>query len=101
MLVLDDTVVTVALPSIRSDLGFSTTDLTWVANAYFLAFGGLLLLFGRLGDLIGRRRVSLWGVALFGAASLLCGLAQEPWQLVAGRFAQGRARPWPARRPWP
>ncbi|MFL0024982.1 MFS transporter [Streptomyces sp. NBUL23] len=89
MLVLDDTVVNVALPSIRSDLGFSTTDLTWVANAYFLAFGGLLLLFGRLGDLIGRRRVFLWGVSLFGAASLLCGLAQEPWQLVAGRFAQG------------
>ncbi|WP_097955404.1 MULTISPECIES: MFS transporter [unclassified Streptomyces] len=89
MLVLDDTVVNVALPSIRSDLGFSTTDLTWVANAYFLAFGGLLLLFGRLGDLIGRRRVFLWGVILFGAASLLCGLAQEPWQLVAGRFAQG------------
>ncbi|BAG20232.1 MULTISPECIES: MFS transporter [Streptomyces] len=89
MLVLDDTVVNVALSSIRSDLGFSTTDLTWVANAYFLAFGGLLLLFGRLGDLIGRRRVFLWGVSLFGAASLLCGLAQEPWQLVAGRFAQG------------
>ncbi|MFI1012565.1 MFS transporter [Streptomyces sp. NPDC020965] len=89
MLVLDDTVVNVALPSIRSDLGFTTADLTWVANAYFLAFGGLLLLFGRLADLVGRRLVFLWGVTLFGAASLLCGLAQEPWQLVTGRFAQG------------
>ncbi|WP_026930137.1 MFS transporter [Glycomyces tenuis] len=89
MLVLDDTVVSVALPSIRDDLGFSATGLTWVVNAYFLAFGGLLLLFGRAADLWGRRRVFLTGVALFGAASLLCGLAQEPWQLVTGRFVQG------------
>jgi EmrB/QacA subfamily drug resistance transporter len=89
MLVLDDTVVSVALPSIRDDLGFGATGLAWVVNAYFLAFGGLLLLFGRAADLWGRRRAFLVGVALFGAASLLCGLAQEPWQLVAGRFAQG------------
>ena len=89
MLVLDDTVVNVALPSIRDDLGFSGTSLAWVVNAYFLAFGGLLLLFGRAGDLWGRRRAFLVGVALFGVASLLCGLAQEPWQLVAGRFLQG------------
>jgi EmrB/QacA subfamily drug resistance transporter len=89
MLVLDDTVVSVALPSIRDDLGFSDTSLAWVVNAYFLAFGGLLLLFGRAADLWGRRRAFLVGVALFGAASLLCGLAQEPWQLVAGRFIQG------------
>ncbi|MEE2037591.1 MFS transporter [Nocardiopsis sp. CT-R113] len=89
MLVLDDTVVSVALPSIRDDLGFSAAGLAWVVNAYFLAFGGLLLLFGRVADLLGRRRVFLCGVALFGAASLACGLAQEPWQLVAGRFAQG------------
>ncbi|MFE7132214.1 MFS transporter [Streptomyces sp. NPDC057638] len=89
MLVLDDNVVSVALPSIRDQLGFSATGLAWVANAYFLAFGGLLLLFGRMADLLGRRRVFLLGVALFGAASLVCGLAQEPWQLVAGRFVQG------------
>ncbi|MEE1738559.1 MFS transporter [Streptomyces sp. BE147] len=89
MLVLDDNVVSVALPSIRDDLGFGTGGLAWVVNAYFLAFGGLLLLFGRMADLLGRRRVFLMGVALFGGASLLCGFAQEPWQLVAGRFVQG------------
>ncbi|AXK34409.1 MFS transporter [Streptomyces armeniacus] len=89
MLVLDDTVVNVALPHIRDDLGFSAAGLAWVVNAYFLAFGGLLLLSGRAADLLGRRRVFLCGVALFGVASLACGLAQEPWQLVAGRFAQG------------
>lgn len=89
MLVLDDNVVSVALPSMREDLGFSTVGLAWVVNAYFLAFGGLLLLFGRMADLLGRRRVFLTGVVLFGAASLICGLAQEPWQLVAGRFVQG------------
>ncbi|MFE2045148.1 MFS transporter [Streptomyces sp. NPDC059477] len=89
MLVLDDNVVSVALPSVREDLGFGTAGLAWVVNAYFLAFGGLLLLFGRMADLMGRRRVFLSGVALFGAASLVCGLAQEPWQLVAGRFVQG------------
>lgn len=89
MLVLDDTVVSVALPSVQGDLGFSTAGLAWVVNAYFLAFGGLLLLFGRAADLLGRRRVFLAGVALFGVASLACGLAQEPWQLVAGRSVQG------------
>ncbi|WP_331749544.1 MULTISPECIES: MFS transporter [unclassified Streptomyces] len=89
MLVLDDNVVSVALPSMRDDLGFSTAGLAWVVNAYFLAFGGLLLLFGRMADLLGRRRVFLTGVALFGVASLACGLAQDPWQLVAGRFVQG------------
>ncbi|WP_181786532.1 MFS transporter [Streptomyces phytophilus] len=89
MLVLDDNVVSVALPSLCDDLGFGTAGLAWVVNSYFLAFGGLLLLFGRMADLLGRRRVFLTGVALFGAASLVCGLAQEPWQLVAGRFVQG------------
>ncbi|MFD7550395.1 MFS transporter [Streptomyces sp. NPDC059578] len=89
MLVLDDNVVSVALPSLRDELGFSTAGLAWVVNAYFVAFGGLLLLFGRMADLLGRRRVFLTGVALFGAASLVCGLAQEPWQLVTGRFVQG------------
>ncbi|WP_232835832.1 MFS transporter [Actinocorallia populi] len=89
MLVLDDTVVNVALPSIRDDLGFGASGLPWVVNAYFLAFGGLLLLCGRMADLLGRRRVFLIGVALFGVASLVCGLAQQPWQLVTGRFVQG------------
>ncbi|MFV2176002.1 MFS transporter [Actinomadura sp. LOL_016] len=89
MLVLDDNVVSVALPSVRDDLGFGAAGLAWVTNAYFLAFGGLLLLSGRAADLLGRRRVFLGGVALFGAASLACGLAQEPWQLVTGRFVQG------------
>ena len=89
MLILDDNVVSIALPAIRGELGFSAAGLSWVVNAYFLAFGGLLLLFGRAGDLLGRRRVFLTGVALFGAASLLCGVAQEPWQLVTGRFIQG------------
>ncbi|MEV8018113.1 MFS transporter [Streptomyces sp. NPDC086554] len=89
MLVLDDNVVSVALPSVRDELGFSAAGLAWVVNAYFLAFGGLLLISGRAADLLGRRRVFLSGVALFGAASLACGLAQEPWQLVTGRFVQG------------
>ncbi|WP_405795633.1 MFS transporter [Streptomyces sp. NBC_01506] len=89
MLVLDDTVVSVALPTVRDELGFGAAGLAWVVNAYFLAFGGLLLLSGRAADLLGRRRVFLGGVALFGAASLVCGIAQEPWQLVAGRFVQG------------
>ncbi|MEJ3749101.1 MFS transporter [Actinomycetes bacterium KLBMP 9797] len=89
MLTLDDTVVSVALPSLRDDLGFSSPGLAWVVNAYFLAFGGLLLLAGRAADLLGRRRVFLVGVALFGVASLGCGFAQQPWHLVAGRFIQG------------
>jgi EmrB/QacA subfamily drug resistance transporter len=89
MLVLDDTVVSVALPSLRAELGFTRAGLAWAVNAYFLAFGGLLLSAGRAADLLGRRRIFLIGVALFGAASLACGLAQQPWQLVAGRFTQG------------
>ncbi|MGH3586638.1 MAG: MFS transporter, partial [Pseudonocardia sp.] len=89
MLVLDDTVVNVALPSVRDELGFGAAGLAWVVNAYFLAFGGLLVLSGRTADLLGRRRVFLCGVAVFGLASLACGMAQEAWQLVVGRFAQG------------
>ncbi|MCX4849548.1 MFS transporter [Streptomyces sp. NBC_00893] len=89
MLVLDDTVVNVALSSVRKELGFTTAGLAWVVNAYFLAFGGLLLLSGRAADLLGRRRVFLGGVAVFGVASLACGLAQEPWHLVVARFVQG------------
>jgi EmrB/QacA subfamily drug resistance transporter len=89
MIVLDLTVVNVALPSIQSDLGFSETGLAWVVNAYMVTFGGLLLLAGRLGDVIGRRRVFLAGLALFTAASLACGLAQSAAALVAARFVQG------------
>jgi EmrB/QacA subfamily drug resistance transporter len=89
MIVLDQTIVNVALPSIRDDLGFSQAGLAWVINAYLIAFGGLLLLTGRLGDLVGRRRVFLAGMAVFTAASLLCGLAWNDGILVAARFVQG------------
>src|SRR6266511_3853199 len=77
MIVLDQTIVNVALPSIQGDLGFSQSSLAWVVNAYLIAFGGLLLLSGRLGDLIGRRRIFLIGLTIFTTASLLCGLAQS------------------------
>jgi EmrB/QacA subfamily drug resistance transporter len=89
MIVLDVTVVNVALPSIQTDLRFSSASLAWVINAYLIAFGGLLLLAGRFGDLIGRRRIFLAGVALFTAASLLCGLADSQSLLIAARFVQG------------
>jgi EmrB/QacA subfamily drug resistance transporter len=89
MVILDGTIVTVALSSIQRDLGFSAASLTWVMNAYMIAFGGLLLLAGRLGDLIGRRRMFLSGLAVFTAASLACGLATSPAFLVAARFVQG------------
>jgi EmrB/QacA subfamily drug resistance transporter len=89
MIVLDVTVVNVALPAIQDDLGFSQSSLAWVVNAYLIAFGGLLLLAGRLGDLVGRRRIFLSGVTLFTAASLACGLARSAAVLVAARFVQG------------
>src|ERR671919_879968 len=89
MIVLDITVVNVALPSIQEDLGFSQASLAWVVNAYLITFGGLLLLAGRLGDLIGRRRVFLIGLAVFTAASLLCAVAQSQEVLIAARFIQG------------
>jgi len=89
MIVLDATVVNVALPSIQDDLGFSTSSLAWVVNAYLIAFGGLLLLAGRLGDLLGRRNVFLAGLGVFTVASLLCGTAQTQEILVAARFLQG------------
>src|SRR4051812_41843425 len=76
MIILDQTIVNVALPSIQEDLGFSQSSLAWVVNAYLIAFGGLLLLAGRLGDLIGRKRVFLSGLAVFTLASLLCGAAK-------------------------
>src|SRR3712207_2318780 len=77
MIVLDATVVNVALPAIQDDLGFSQSSLAWVVNAYLISFGGLLLLVGRLGDLISRRGVFLVGMGVFTAASLLCGLARS------------------------
>src|SRR3954451_10985059 len=89
MIVLDVTIVNVALPSIQDDLGFSSSSLAWVVNAYLIAFGGLLLLAGRLGDLIGRRTIFLAGLAVFTGASLVCGLAQSEGVLVAARFVQG------------
>ncbi len=89
MIVLDATVVNVALPSIQNDLGFTQSSLAWVVNAYLIAFGGLLLLAGRLGDLISRRGVFLTGLGVFTVASLLCGIAQSQEVLVAARFVQG------------
>ncbi|PZR67973.1 MAG: MFS transporter [Solirubrobacterales bacterium] len=89
MIVLDVTVVNVALPSIQNDLGFSQSSLAWVVNAYLISFGGLLLLAGRFGDLIGRKSIFLAGLGVFTAASLLCGLAHGQELLVAARFVQG------------
>jgi EmrB/QacA subfamily drug resistance transporter len=89
MTVLDETVVNVAIPSIRADLGFGQHELSWVVNAYLVSFGSLLLLAGRVGDLIGRRQVLLAGLTLFTAASLACGLAPSAGVLVSARFAQG------------
>ena len=89
MIVLDVTIVNVALPSIQADLGFSQTGLAWVVNAYLIAFGGLLLFAGRLGDLAGRRNVFLTGLAVFTLASMACGLAQTQEMLVGARFVQG------------
>lgn len=89
MIILDGTIVNVALPTIQSDLGFSQSSLAWVVNSYLIAFGGLLLLAGRLGDLIGRKRILLAGLAVFTAASLLCGFSVSPEMLIAARFIQG------------
>ena len=89
MVILDQTIVNVALPAIQADLGFSASGLAWVINAYLIAFGGLLLLAGRLGDLIGRRTIFLAGLAVFTLASLLCGLSGSPEMLIAARFVQG------------
>ncbi|MEU3562011.1 DHA2 family efflux MFS transporter permease subunit [Kitasatospora sp. NPDC006786] len=89
MIVLDGSIVTVALPAIQGDLHFSPAGLTWTVNAYLIAFGGLLLLAGRLGDLIGRRRMFVAGLTLFTAASLLCAVATGQQALIAARFLQG------------
>jgi EmrB/QacA subfamily drug resistance transporter len=89
MIILDSTVVNVALPSIQHDLHFSQSNLAWVVNAYLITFGGLLLLAGRLGDLIGRKRVFMAGLALFTLASLACGLSNSQGFLIGARFVQG------------
>ena len=89
MIILDQTIVNVALPSIQSDLGFSQSSLAWVVNAYLIPFGGLLLLAGRLGDLLSRKGVFMVGLAVFVLASLLCGTAQSQEMLIAARFLQG------------
>src|SRR6476646_5895961 len=89
MVILDGTIVLVALPSIGADLHFSKQGLQWVVSSYALAFGGLLLLGGRAADLLGRRRVFMTGVVLFTAASLVCGLAWSPAALLAARAVQG------------
>jgi EmrB/QacA subfamily drug resistance transporter len=89
MIVLDATIVNVALPSIQDDLGFSQNNLAWVINAYMIPFGGLLLLAGRMGDLLGQRRVFLFGLAIFTVASLACAAAQSQEMLIGARFVQG------------
>src|SRR5919198_5978605 len=89
MIVLDATVVNVALPAIQRDLGFTQSGLAWVVNAYLITFGGLLLLAGRAGDLVSRRGVFLVGLTVFTGASLACGLAQSQAALIAARFVQG------------
>jgi EmrB/QacA subfamily drug resistance transporter len=89
MIILDGTIVNVALPVIQADLGFTQSGLAWVINAYLIPFGGLLLLAGRVGDLVGRKRMFLGGVAVFTAASLLCGLATTQGLLIVARFVQG------------
>src|SRR3989475_856750 len=89
LIVVDMTIVNVALPSVQKDLGFSQSGLAWVINAYLIAFGGLLLLAGRIGDLVGRKRVYLAGLVIFTGASVLCGLSFSQPMLIAARFVQG------------
>jgi EmrB/QacA subfamily drug resistance transporter len=89
MIVLDATIVNVALPSIQDDLGFSQSNLAWVVNAYLIPFGGLLLLAGRIGDLVGQRRIFLIGLVVFTVASVVCAVAQTQGMLIGARFVQG------------
>src|SRR3954467_10550577 len=89
MLVLDATVVNVALPVMQADLAITPTELTWITTSYMIAFGGLLLLFGRLGDTLGRKRVFLVGVTVFTLSSIACGFAPTPVALIVARFVQG------------
>src|SRR5258706_3952395 len=92
MIVLDTTIVNVALPSIRESLRFTETSLVWVVNAYMLTYGGFLLLGGRLGDLYGQRRLFLAGIALFTLASVVCGVSNFQGLLIAARAVQGLGR---------
>ena len=92
MIILDQTIVNVALPSIQTDLHFSQSNLAWVVNAYLIAFGGLLLLVGRLGDLIGRKRIFLVGLTVFTVASLVCGVSQSQELLVGCPVRPGGRR---------
>jgi MFS family permease len=89
MIVVDSTIVNVALPSIQRDLGFSQSSLAWVVNAYLIAYAGIMLLAGRFGDLVGRKRIFLIGLVMFTAASALCGLSFSQPLLIAARFVQG------------
>src|SRR5215212_7400018 len=89
MIVLDATIVNVALPTIQDSLDFSQSNLAWVVNAYLIPFGGLLLLAGRMGDLLGQRRVFLLGLAIFTTASLVCAASQSQEMLIGARFVQG------------
>src|ERR1700749_2723090 len=89
MIVLDATIVNVALPTIQQDLHFSQSNLAWVVNAYLIPFGGLLLLAGRLGDLLGQRRVFIVGLAIFTVASALCAASPDQGVLIGARFIQG------------
>ena len=97
MIILDTTIVNVALPSIQGDLGFSQSSLTWVVDGYLITFGSLLLLAGRLGDLFGRKRVFLAGIASFVVASMVCGLAPSGPPGDLARFLQGARPRWPRR----
>src|SRR4051794_39824774 len=89
MIVLDATIVNVALPTIQDDLGFSQSKLAWVVNAYMIPFGGLLLLAGRIGDLVGQRRVFLVGLFVFTVASMVCAISVNQEMLITARFVQG------------
>ena len=95
MMVLDATIVNVALPSIQRELHFSQGNLTWVINGYLVTFGGFLLLAGRMGDLVGRKKVFLTGLVMFTAASVLCGFAQDQTMLIARASSKGSAGLWP------
>src|SRR6201989_1595060 len=89
MIILDQTIVNVALPDIQQDLHFSPSGLAWVINAYLIAFGGLLMLVARVGDRIGRRRIFLAGLVVFTVASLACGVSDSQGMLIVARFVQG------------
>ena len=94
MMVLDATIVSVALPSMQRDLGFSQANLAWVIDAYMIAFGSFLLLAGRLGDLLGRKRMFLTGLVVFTVASVACGVSDSQVLLIAARFIQGLGGGW-------